>query len=485
MNWLTKNHDKITFAYILCFMGYLAINDIAFFVMILHTVNRIVYPAFAVVGVILLLWDLFTQRRLFKAIGTVWLLGFIGAILLSSIINIRYGFTENIKTTVWACIIMLVLYPYAYSQSKERIIHQIKVIANLFGAITLICGFISFYQYLRQINFTLRLSDDPACRQGFMEGRLFGVFTDPNYASILMLCAIAFSFIYIFNSKKLLMKIFHIINIILSFIYVILADSRTAHIVMITAIAISLSLALYRVFFAKKLKRLVALFLGILIGISSSVIVFISLDPLKYSLGYLPEIIFQLTDPSHKEGPLKPIDNARPDVGEDKDISNHRFEIWSDAITLWQATPLVGTSPRNHLDFADEHFPNSFMVKHQYSIHNGYLSVLTYTGIIGAIAMIGFIVSCLLYLIKKIVHCSRKYPTSTVMPLLAIVIMITIAAFPMMMIFFLNTARECIFWLSLGYLIALMKIPEELPTKPPVLYRVSDKLFTRKVNHET
>ena len=63
--------------------------------------------------------------------------------------------------------------------------------------------------------------------------------------------------------------------------------------------------------------------------------------------------------------------------------------------------------------------------------------------------------------------------------------MSTQRAFAMMMIFFLNTARECIFWLSLGYLIALMKIPEELPTKPPVLYRVSDKLFTRKVNHET
>lgn len=484
MNWLNRNHDKITFAYILCFMGYLAINDIAFFVMTLHTVNQIVYPAFAVIGGMLLLWDLFTQRRLFKATGAVWLLGFIGAILLSSIINIRYGFTENIKTTVWACIIMLVLYPYAYSQSKDSMIRQIKVIANLLGFITLICASISFYQYLCQISFTLRLSDDPACRQGFMEGRLFGVFTDPNYASILMLCAIAFSLIYIFNSKNLLIKILHIINIILSFIYVILADSRTAHIVMTLAIAISLSFALYRVFFAKKLKRLLALFLGILIGVSSSVIIFVTTGPLKYNLGYLPEIVLQLTDPSHTEGPLKPIDDSRPDVGENKDVSNHRFEIWSDAIALWKATPLVGTSPRNHLDFADEHLPDSFMVEHQYSTHNGYLSVLTYTGILGAIAVIGFIVSYLIYLSKKIFHCSRKYSTSIAMPLLSIIIIITIAAFPMMMIFFLNTARECIFWLSLGYLIALMKMPEDPPEKTPVLYRISGKLLARKVNHE-
>ncbi|WP_040195664.1 O-antigen ligase family protein [Candidatus Soleaferrea massiliensis] len=485
MNWLKEKNEKITFAYILCFICYIAVNDIAFFVWKLQTVNKLIYPAFAVVGGLLLLLDLFCKRRIFKAKGSGWLIGFAAAIFLSTIVNASYGIGENIKTMVWTCVIMLLMYPFAFAQTRDAAVRQIKIIANVLGVITLVCSVVSMYQYLFQIYFEYRLPNDPSCPQGFVGGRLYGVFTDPNYASVLMLCVIALGLFYIFNTKSRWMKAFHIVNIVFSSLYVLLGASRTAQLVFVLALFVVVSFALYRYFFIRRKKRVLALVLGILIGASSAAVGLVAFEPIRYNLGYMPGIILQMTDPNSSGEPLKPIDDTRPDVGEDKDISNHRFEIWSDAVRLWQATPVVGTSPRNHLAFAEEHFPNSFMVKRQYSTHNGYLSVLTYTGVAGALMVLGFIASYFIYLCKKILSTKRGYPTKSVMTVLAIIIMLTIAAFPMMMIFFLNTVREFIFWLMLGYIIALTRLPEDAAEKPPVLYRLSEKIFSGKVKHES
>ncbi|MBQ2676712.1 MAG: O-antigen ligase family protein [Clostridia bacterium] len=476
MSWLKDNKNKITFAYIFCFVCYIALNEVELFSIYAGSVNQYIYSAFAVLGGLLLLADFLFERRMFKAKGTGWLILFVGAILVSTVVNISFGFAENIKTMAWTAISMLLLYPFAYTQKREDAVKQIKALSNALSIFSVITVCISLWMYVTQLNLDQLMSNH---RYGFVEGRLYGVFTDPNYAAVMMLCIMAMSVFYIANTKSVLMKVFHSINLFLSYIYVVLSASRTAQLVFTAAMLLFVGLWIYRTLDKKNMKRWLAATCAVLIATTSAVATFASFTPVRYYSGYLPSIMAEKDDPDEPDEPIKPIDTDRPDVGEDKDISNHRFEIWKDAINLWKVSPVVGTSPRNHLKFAEKYFPDSFMVQRQYSTHNGYLSLLTYTGVLGAGVMLVFILLYFYHLLKKLFGAKSDYHTLSVAPLLGLIALVVISAFPMMMIFFLNTIRELIFWLMLGYIIVLTG-GEEDTHKPSLLYRLSEKVFAAK-----
>ena len=130
-------------------------------------------------GAGLIVWDFIVERRSFQA--SYW---FILVLLLISygitiLMNIQNSFYDGVKNEVYAGIFLLLLYVH----NGNGIIPNIKkyilrlnriIIAIVFGAV-----FVSLLMFFLQIGFEFR-QGETILRQGFLENRLFGVYTSPN-----------------------------------------------------------------------------------------------------------------------------------------------------------------------------------------------------------------------------------------------------------------------------------------------------------------
>ena len=114
-----------------------------------------------------------------------------------------------------------------------------------------------------------------------------------------------------------------------------------------------------------------------------------------------------------------------------------------------------------------------------------YLSLLVYTGVLGAAVIAVWLVltvkKALGYLIRRR-HTRDEYYMPTAF-LTLICMVVGISAFPMMGIFFGNSIIELLFWLILGYVYCFIRKSEPDRCREPLTYRVSEKvmsIFKRK-----
>ncbi|PWM44237.1 MAG: hypothetical protein DBX47_06145 [Clostridiales bacterium] len=472
---------KCTFPYILIYLFYVCINDILFFINLLNPINKLIYPMFAIAGAILIIIDFFGQRRMLKAKGSLFLVLFVIFTGISSLINARYGFVENVKTIVWTAILFFVIYSFTQMQSKTDSIKQLKIISNTITPIYFGGVIVSFMQFVFQINYNvLSLDSGKSMRQGFTEGRLFGVFYDPNYSGITCLCMIALSVFFILNSKNILLKIYHWVNIVFQILYVVLCASRTAQLAALIALIICIPYPLYRFLRNKQKIRFVSFIIALSVAVGCCVVVVYGTQLIREGASYLPSLIG--VTQKNPTGTEKPGNNhqvimTRPDTGTESEISNHRIEIWLGGLEIWKSTPFFGTSPRNNLIYAKEVMPDSFIAKSGYSMHNGYLNVLVSTGFFGAISFIGFVVMYLCCVIKRFLTATKSTDFSKPAVLLSILICCSLGAMSLQMLIFMNSIREVFFWTILGYMLSLMP-GDTTDEKQPVLYRLSESLIS-------
>lgn len=136
---------KIESGYILTFFVYLMLNSILPYVaMKLSIISAI----FMVVGMGILTYHLFFNRRKYTKNNVYFLWIFVVVCILSSVSMIRYGYIDNIKTIVWSIVTFGVIYLYA-SDKKEiqikTILRYLIIIISCLWGISIIIG---MYQYL-------------------------------------------------------------------------------------------------------------------------------------------------------------------------------------------------------------------------------------------------------------------------------------------------------------------------------------------------
>ena len=170
----------------------------------------------------------------------------------------------------------------------------------------------------------------------------------------------------------------------------------------------------------------------------------------------------------------------RPDVTQNNDVSNGRTSIWKDYLKVFAKSPIFGTSPRNAMSFAKDHFDSLFIIERSYSVHNTYLAILVYTGILGtailAVWAIGTLFEIAGFIIRRRKTQDEHY--FTVVVLAMILTVCAVAAFPSLFIFFDNSTPDIIFWICLGYTKAFIRISEpERYEKETLSYRISQKIM--------
>lgn len=472
--------EKGIFVYIVIYLLYTQFNKIIPFSLVVDSrIIAFIYSALALFGVLFLLIDAFGEKYIFRVPFADLLILFIIVCVLSTLFNYKYNFIDNLKTIVWTAVQMLLLGSFVIRTPREKLKGRVQIITNLMILVWFAAVIVSLYQFIFQIHWTVWMPDNPRItRQGFMEGRLFGVFGDPNYAGGIAFIMCVFSALNIRWNKNRILRCFYVINIGLQMCYIALSGSRTA--LLTGSVCIFAGVLIYLLVFPpKKLelfpgkaRKTLFAFIAAVLGV---VAFFGVIRVLQAELTKIPEGV---TD-------VKEVSLEREDVEENKDISNNRFHIWADGITIFRSTPILGTSPRGHLSYAEDHFDDMYVVEKQYSLHNAYITVLACTGLAGALCAAAYIVLAAGRFIRYFfIYDGPRTSCNIILPLFLIALSIAVISCLSSLIFFGNSVFEVMFWMSVSGALTLAgsDMGPIIHEKPSVSYRVATFLtgFVRK-----
>ncbi|MBR1772118.1 MAG: hypothetical protein IJ747_08830, partial [Lachnospiraceae bacterium] len=234
---------EIRFLYLLIYSVYFAcLNFIPYRLSILIQYDGPLFTSLGIVGLILLVVDLFTRRNLLRIPYAEIILLFFVVFGVSILWNFKYQFMGNVKCMIWMAVQVLYLGGADPDVAADRHRRHIRIFTNVFILLWFIGAIWSFGQYLVQYSaqFDLILNDLPdTLPMGFSEGRLFGVFIDPNYAAVCSLFAIGFALYNIRKDTPVWAKIWYAITIAFQGFYVILSGSRTAELALLVVSALA------------------------------------------------------------------------------------------------------------------------------------------------------------------------------------------------------------------------------------------------------
>lgn len=275
-------------------------------------------------------------------------------------------------------------------------------------------------------------------RQGITEGRLFGIFSDPNFAaftSLILICLLAYT---LYHTKKLIIQVYCILNIFINTCYLIMSNSRTIYIAAVGTAFFTVFLITCenrktentssRAFFMTLCKRL-ALTCAAIIGV--------------YSIIFFPmQKAGQFFEPERQIN-----DMVREDVTSDN-ITNNRSTIWGHYFKLYLDKPVFGFSLNSALPYAEEHYAGGYLDQTQYVTHNGYLSLLVETGITGFAVMAAFFIMTFIRTVQKMRSNVKSHSCEQLLIILTVSTLIFLMCFHD--VFFTVNIETMLLFLAIG-----------------------------------
>ena len=188
-------------------------------------------------GFLIVVYDLFTEQRCLKSKGIDFLGLFVVVCIISSVVNLKYGVGGNIKA-VGALILQFFLFysvgvGASAEQKKKELRAAMATLCVVWGAFV----FFSLQMYFFDIEYILSGGSWGKVSHGFSAEyqRLWGVFTDPNYASFISVISIFASIYLMVETKRIATYVLGTISALLQLSYLVLAASRAATILFCAA----------------------------------------------------------------------------------------------------------------------------------------------------------------------------------------------------------------------------------------------------------
>ena len=453
--------NNIKKIYIISFVTYLLLSRSVLFVNLISLpVNSLFYNFFAISGFLLLGIDVLLNFTIFKSKENIMLLAFLGVCAISSLLNMSYGLGNNLKTLVWTSIQFFILFSFVHVKDKKEIYKLTNIIMKITCSIWFIAVLISLIQFIFQIHYRAPFAEFSR-RQGFVDSRLFGIFSDPNFAAVTSLLVIVFCYSLLKNCKNKHLKKYYVANIVCQILYIILSGSRTA---MIEGVILAFILVyfvnrnkMYSLSMTKVKRK--ALLKGIVAALLSVLLINVLPTPLLMIAEVGHDIRISIFGEELSDEDEEDITLERDDVSE-ADISNNRSDIWKSSLEVSAEKRLLGLSPRNMVPYAQEIYPDSYIAQTGYETHNGYLAVFVGTGIIGFLVMLTLAIKVLYHVCTYVKNHRRQVYDHYLILFFCCIFVIAVSAVMLLDIFFVNTYSAAVFWLFLGNFLYLLKEKE-------------------------
>lgn len=374
---------------------------------------------------------------------------FMTIMVVSSVVNMKYGIVDNIKTLIWTVIQLGVIFVYPKLLGKEKVS---KLFDRIWEAIAFFWFFpvvYAFSQFLREIEYWTEADTGRWIRQGFIENRLFGIFNDPNYAAMTSFCVVI-ALIYIWGKRtNKIERMLICVNLLVQVLYIRLSGSRTVLVCMVVSFSIGSMIFLKNRCIEKNKKMKLAYFIVIPVAITIMVI------SVNYVSGKVCLKVAEVYQDSIKDiTSSETTGNGENSISIDRtdteldNISNNRTTIWKSYLSLLKGDVLLGGSPRNFMQKWIEKEPTCYLAEKGMETHNGYLSVLVGTGILGFSSVLVFIIfylkDLLQYVLKK-----EIVPTNVLMIEMLLCAFVTFTFF-FTDLFFVHSLTSVLFWFLCG-----------------------------------
>lgn len=479
----------------------------------------VISSGLAVLGFALFLWDAVTDRVFLRSRYTKLLIAVLGVLCLSSLVNINYGVGKNAKVIIWQIVQMLVMFPLGYRIKDELHTRFFVILHAISSAIIVPAALLSIHQFCFNISYNI-IVDGSECRQGLQDGRAFGVFASIYFASLFLSILTVASLYLCVKAKSIPLRILYAAESAVCMTYIIVSGTRSVQVGLCAALFAGAYIFFKGNGFICRKLRNVWLKSAVCLVLSAVTLVcgVYAYATAERALDRIPVFIDEITselpndqndpdetgkvtgtvdgdsdtnknpttgkDPSTDKTPTtdknpttdkKPVIVTRPDTSSDN-ISNNRFKIWTDylsAVFENVKTALFGYGPGSYMDGVKETTPDAFIVTtikegypamfeqgYIYDTHNGYLSILVTSGILGVIAVAVFMLVCLVNVLKCLFV--KQKPSGTVVLLTLVLTVILTTVFFDSDMFFKCTDTSMIFWVVSGFL--LKKVDSELKT---------------------
>lgn len=424
-------------------------------------------------GAALLAVDAVTNRGLWRGTSCVLLYGICGAAAIASLLHISYGVKDNLFDLCWVAIQFGLGYSLAFRLSKEEMKRFVSRVFTITFLIWFIACCVSLYQFAKQIGYRYYVnpnSDSPElCRQGFLQHRLFGVFTGLDYAAYISLAHLVIGIHYVITEKRPFLRGLIGIMLVPVFLYLVLCGSRSVQISLFLY-AFVLAWLVVRNWIASRGVK--ALLVQLMAGLCALIVCVGCYYGIKKLAPILPAFCNQISqsDPNDQQDELigPELDEGlliRPEV--QGDVSNERFKIWRDYLRLSGEYGVFGLSLSNYNDYIADQHPDYYIVQYflnrfgqvektdlVYECHNNYLFVLVSTGWLGLTLFVLFLVLTIIRLLRFVIP--RKQLPLEFITALAITGIGCVQAMFMNSVFLKINAPSFLFWIALGIVNAII-----------------------------
>ena len=379
-----------------------------------------------------------------------WVLAlFCLSFFLTMVINRKYGaFSADFKWLIWTGMLFFLLYVCDTKRSIQEYKKEFGVLSHVLILYSFLASIASIWLMINLYHAQWWSSSNEFMMAGFHWGRLWGVYTDPNYGGVITVIAVLFS-LYFVKVRKKWLKIPYLIVIVANYFYIVFCDSRTAEVAMVLSVGFWL---IYTAVQKKTGKRIVlsilvaVVFAGVFVG-GTSVI----------KSQYNDRIQQEINKLEAKNKVTTPIQNQK--VGRQAeiqaDVSNGRLALWNSGIEIWKTKPIFGTGYNSFLPYVNQALPDTYAVNNSQgdyvSLHNEYLNILVYHGIIGAAIFLVFMILVICRLFRsfwKIASEDRDY----IGVLSACCVVVAVAMLFLLEGLHTNSPGAVLLWIFLGYL---------------------------------
>ena len=418
-----------------------------------------------VLGVLALLGRLFFFRDYWKTPHWILLALFCFSFLLSMAVNYRYGaFTSDFKWLIWTGLLFFLLYVCDTSRDTGAYKKEFTVLSHILIIYSVIAAAASIYLMFQLYHAMWYTAGGELMIAGFQWGRLWGVYTDPNYGSTFSVAAVLLC-IYFFKKRKKWGKIPYGIAILVDYLYITFSDSRTAEVTMAVSVAFWIILSV--LWKKKNVKRALAgvaaavIFAGAFVGVTS-------LIKSEYNVKIQAQI--QAQQQAQKQTQKKTTSAQKVGRQADlvEDISNGRIALWESSVEIWSASPIWGTGYNSFLPFVKEHVPQSYVINNSQgeyvSLHNEYINILVYQGVLGFGLFAAFGILTLVKWCRSL-HLVKQEDRDYICVLTGCVLVVLVTMVFLMEGLYTNSPGSFILWTFLGYLMQYFSRKEKAETE--------------------
>ncbi len=403
-------------------------------------------------GGIVLLYRLIHIKE-YKNYPFIWLyVLFVALYGVSALVNIRYGFMDNLKIMIWMALQFGTLYLCDINKTRDQIYRELKrclyvivattSIMNLIGVGMLFLNFCDFWTGNDGVTYLVGIA---------YWGRLYGVHVDPNYGAVQTIVAMVAAAFLFLKTNKNYKKVIYGLSILLNMLHLTFCGSRTG---IVALMVMTVVYGFLYVFHLRK-KFLPAFLLAIVcvitvLGANKGIE-----EGYNAYVGFMKENDIHIGFAPDGEPSDELVEIGREEEI-NEDVSNRRFDLWGNALQVVATTPIFGTTFGNLVPYCMEKLPECYILTNDYTVfnafHNMFMDLLASQGIVGTLVFLTIVILSLIYAWKsrKLLPEEDKHTCCFLFSVCAGMI---VASLFVSEILYVHNQITVLFWMMWGFLI--------------------------------